>query len=75
MNAQDRLIQIREVAARLGLSVRAVYRLVASGDFPPPVKVGGATRFYLSDLEAYLAALRTARPTSITRADPRQPCA
>ena len=53
---------VQTVAARLGLSIRAVYRLVAVGVFSPPVKVGGATRFYLSDLESYLASLRNARP-------------
>lgn len=55
----NRLISIREVASRLGLSIRAVYRLIASGDFPRPVKVGGASRFYESDLLTFMDSLRT----------------
>lgn len=54
----DQLIPIKTVAAQLGISTRAVYRLVAKGDFPRPVKVGGATRFYQSDLAQYLNRLR-----------------
>jgi len=63
MNAdqEERLISIRNVASRLGLSVRAVYRLVARDEFSRPVKVGGATRFYESDLDEYLSRLREGR--------------
>jgi len=63
MNAvqEDRLISIRYVATKLDLSVRAVYRLIAKGDFPRPVKAGGATRFYQSDLDEYMTRLRAGR--------------
>lgn len=63
MNAVDgdRLISIRNVAERLDLSTRAVYRLVAREELPRPVKVGGATRFYESDLAGYLTRLRAGR--------------
>jgi len=59
----DYLISIRDVASHLGISTRAVYRLVARGDIPAPVKVGGATRFYQSDLDDYLIRLKATRPT------------
>jgi excisionase family DNA binding protein len=55
---QDHLITIRDVSSRLNLSTRAVYRLIAAGEFPRPVKVGGATRFYASDLENFLQSLK-----------------
>ncbi len=63
MNAvqEERLISIREVGLRLNLSVRAVYRLISSNEFPRPVKVGGATRFYASDLDGYLSRLKEGR--------------
>ena len=57
----DRLISIREVSRRLGLSIRAVYRLIASGEFPRPVKVGGASRFYESDLITFMDSLKASR--------------
>lgn len=61
ISTQEKLIPIKIVASRLGLSTRAVYRLIARGDFPPPVKVGGATRFYESDLNGYLESLKQKR--------------
>ncbi|MBI5137152.1 MAG: AlpA family phage regulatory protein [Nitrospirae bacterium] len=36
-----RLLRIREVAARTGLSRSTVYVRVAAGDFPAPVAIGG----------------------------------
>lgn len=59
--ANDRLLSIRQVAERLGLSTRAVYRLCAKGEFPKPVKLGGATRFYESDLQSFLERLKSRR--------------
>jgi len=60
--ATDRLLSLRNVAARLDLSVRAVYRLMARGDLPPPVKAGGASRLHESDVSAYLERLKQNRP-------------
>lgn len=57
----DTLISLRSVATRLNLSIRAVYRLVARGLLPRPVKVGGATRFFESDIAQYLESLRSQR--------------
>lgn len=57
----ENLVHLRYVAARLGLSVRAIYRLVARGDLPKPVKVGGATRFFESDIENYFRTLQSQR--------------
>lgn len=58
---QSRLVSLQGAAERLGLSLRAVYRLIASGTLPPPVKVGGASRLFESDLDAYLDRLQRAR--------------
>lgn len=61
VSREEKLISIRIVASRLGLSKRGVYRLISRGEFPRPVKVGGATRFYESDLDGYLNRLRAGR--------------
>ena len=57
----ETLLSIRSVAARLDLSVRAVYRLIARGLLPRPVKVGGATKFFESDIQRYMATLQAQR--------------
>jgi predicted DNA-binding transcriptional regulator AlpA len=36
------LLRIGEVARRLGLHRASIYRKVANGDFPPPVRLSGA---------------------------------
>ena len=61
LTPNDTLISIKDVANRLSLSVRAVYRLIADDSFPPPVKVGGASRWYESDLSDYLNRLKSQR--------------
>jgi predicted DNA-binding transcriptional regulator AlpA len=58
---QNKLISLKGTAERLDLSVRAVYRLIARGILPRPVKVGGATKFFESDIERYLASLLAQR--------------
>lgn len=55
----DRLLNIDELAAALGGMGRAsIYRHIKNlPDFPPPVKVGAATRFRESDVQAYIAGI------------------
>lgn len=55
------LVSLRIAAARLDLSTRAIYRLVARGILPRPVKVGGASKFFASDIDTYLESLKAAR--------------
>jgi len=55
------LLSIRATARRLDLSARAVYRLIASGALPPPLRLGGSRKFLESDLDEYLARLRSDR--------------
>ena len=57
----ETLISLRCVASRLNLSVRAIYRLIARGELPRPVKVGGATRFFESDIARYMESLHAQR--------------
>ena len=66
-NEPERLVSIRQAASRLGISTRAIYRLMARRELPPPVKVGGASRLYVSDLDTYLDGLKAKRAKVISR--------
>ena len=57
----ERLLSFKEVASRLGISVRAVYRLVDKGDLSPPVKVGGARRFPSIEIQAFIDNIKSKR--------------
>lgn len=52
----DRLIKPREADAVCGTSRMTRYRLIASGQFPQPIKLGAAVRFSLRECEAWVAA-------------------
>lgn len=51
---QDRLLTVREVSGLLGVSVRLVNRLFATGELPR-VKIGRAARARLSDVQRIIA--------------------
>lgn len=57
----DRLLRVKEAADTLAISVRALYRLVANGQMPAPLKIGKSTRFPVSDIEHYIDALKNGR--------------
>lgn len=52
----DKLLTIDELSSELGgLSHASVYRHIkALPGFPQPVKIGGATRFRQSDIQAFI---------------------
>lgn len=52
-----RLLRMRDVAYQLSMSEAWLYKLVAEGRFPPPVKIGQASRYRQSDVDAWVAAL------------------
>lgn len=54
----DNLVDLRQVAGVLGVSVRSVQRLIAGGALPQPLKVGRSSRLCVSDVRAYLSRLR-----------------
>ena len=58
---QDSLLTLTEVGVKLSLSKRAVYRLIAKGDLPKPVKAGGAVRLCQSDLDKFIETLKLKR--------------
>jgi excisionase family DNA binding protein len=58
------LLTMPEAAQRLGISRRSLERLVAAGEFPRPLKVGGASRVLASDVSAYVSRLLAQRRVS-----------
>ncbi len=64
----DRLVRLSEIASspqRAGLiplSRTTIWRLVRSGDFPSPVRLGGrVTVWFESEIRQYLEVLRNSR--------------
>jgi prophage regulatory protein len=55
------LLTARDVAARLSMSTRTLYRLVAAGSFPRPVRLGRRfARWRASDVQRFLDGLGAA---------------
>lgn len=48
---EDRLIRDAEGAAFLGCSKATWWRRVADGTLPSPIKIGGMSRWWLSDIK------------------------
>ncbi|TLP45432.1 AlpA family phage regulatory protein [Cohaesibacter sp. CAU 1516] len=44
----DRLLAIKDVCRILNRSPASIYRDIARGDFPRPIKLGGSSRWRLS---------------------------
>lgn len=54
----EALLSYSQVQALIPLSKRQIQRLVASGQFPKPCKIGRVTMFFESDVQAYIESLR-----------------
>ena len=55
MTATDRFLRRTEVEDQTGFSRSSIYRLMRSGLFPEPIKIGPrAVRWKSSEIEAYL---------------------
>ena len=55
VSAPSDLLNVRQVAARLGCSPRHVYRLSDAGRMPIPVKLGVLVRWRAADLDAWIS--------------------
>ncbi len=55
-SAEALLVAASELATLLGMSLRTVRRLDCSGKLPRPVKIGGAVRWRVEEIAAWLAA-------------------
>ena len=55
---EDRLLRIRAVVERVGMSRATIYRKIARGEFPKSVGVGGqSVRWRASVIEAWMQSL------------------
>lgn len=54
----DRLMDIEAVRQMLRVSKRTVYRLMSEGVFPKPVRIGSLSRWFESEVQAFLQALK-----------------
>ena len=58
MNFEDtQLLTMPEAAASLRVHLRSLQRLVAAGEFPAPLKIGGRSLVPMSDVGAYIEKL------------------
>lgn len=52
------LFTLLQAADYLNISKRTLHRLIASGDLPPPLKIGRSSRIHRDDVDSYLTKLR-----------------
>ena len=50
------LLTVNDIAKRMKLSTRSVWRLVDSGSIVPPIKIGGSIRWRSTDFDHWLAS-------------------
>jgi excisionase family DNA binding protein len=60
----DLLLNVREGADYLGISVPTFWRWISKGLLPKPIKLGGLSRWLKSDLVAFVAAAKAHRDAS-----------
>ena len=51
----DKLCDVKATAEVVGLCTRQIPKLVVSGRFPPPVRLGRSIRWRESDLQRFIA--------------------
>lgn len=60
----DALLRDTDCAALVGVSRATWWRWVSAGTIPAPIRIGGVTRWWRSDIEALLADITDARDTA-----------
>ena len=60
----DRLLTVQDVASRLSVSVRTVYRMVASDMLPKPLMIGGLRRFSAKEINEHMERWKRDQPRS-----------
>lgn len=56
-----RLMTMRQAATTLGICPRTLYRLIASGQLPAPVRLGRASRMVCAEVDEYVERLKATR--------------
>lgn len=57
----DNLLTIEAVMAAICLKRTKIYAMIASGDFPQPVKIGAASRWSEAEVNAWIAERKEQR--------------
>ena len=52
---RDALIRLSDVETVAGLRRSHVYKLIADGEFPRPIKIGTASRWSVQEIQAWVA--------------------
>ena len=60
-NDLDRLLTSREVCEWLGRSHASLYRDIAGGQIPPPIKIGHSSRWPASEIRDLIEKAKAAR--------------
>lgn len=51
----ERLLNVRELAERLGVSARMVFKMLAAGKLPAPIRLGRSLRWRAAAVDAWIA--------------------
>ena len=60
----DKLLNLLEVQQQTSLSRTTIYRLIESGEFPRPVKIGRTSRWPTSEISAFIDDRKADRTAS-----------
>jgi excisionase family DNA binding protein len=52
------LLNVRQVAHRLGVSVRTVWRLTSTGQLAQPLAIGRCRRWRIADVDGFVQSLK-----------------
>lgn len=61
----DRLLTIREVRAKVHMSMSWIYARIREGTFPSPIRLGFSARWPESEIDAWIVAQRTQRDEAL----------
>ena len=61
----DRLLTLEEVRRIIGLSSATLYRLIARGQFPSPIRIGRTSRWPESEVSSFVQARMGSRETPL----------
>lgn len=61
MTPQERLLTITEVGLMIGRGRASIYRDMEAGTLPKPIRVGSSIRWPISEINAYIEALKAER--------------
>ena len=57
----DVFVAFPSVKAKTGLSRSTIYAKIGAGTFPPPIKLGRASRWSIAEIREWMAAQRAER--------------